>query len=402
MTIKSSSEILEVAKEVVDSGKKRYVEYNENEMIYDFRKTKLGLLREDFKNGNFGIISQLYYELNKGIYPNKPFQGMLIERLDKPNKPRMIKIPAVSDRIVYSLLLKKIEPLFNKDVQKYPIYGLKNKGVALAMRELKSVVKPEVVVLKLDFQSYFDTIPRAKLLDKLRKYKLSGEDLKLLKAAINAPTNVPKQPKSLALKHGHKFMPYETKIGLPQGCAFSPLLASVYALEIEEYLKQNNIVSIRYIDDIIIFTKTVDSAKEIYTNLKDISDGLGLILHPPKIGEVNDKSYISQANTALRFLGLDIFNGSTSLPEDKIKKFITVLEERLAENLTGEEDIRYRDSSIVSFIIGWTKYYRDHADDWSDKREMVLELAIKSVVNSAIKETTKTRFSLILKRELCK
>lgn len=402
MNVKSPVVLLNAAKEVVLGGKTRFVKYNENELIYDIKPTKLGELKKDLKNKDTRIIHQLYYELNKGAYPNKPFQGMLIERLDKPDKPRLIKVPAVSDRIVYTLLLKRIESFFEDDVKNYPIYGLTGKGVSLAIRKLVSVISDESVVLKLDFQSYFDTIPRGKLLEKMRRYKIGGEELRLIKAAINAPTNIPKTPRDLSKKHGHKFKPYETKIGLPQGCTFSPLLASIYALDVERYLKNNDIPSIRYIDDIIIIVESIDEARRIYKDLDVICTDLGLTIHKPKENEVNDKSYIAEANQPIRFLGLDICNGIATLPKDKMERFYTVLIERLSEKLTREDDLKYRDDCIRSFIVGWTRYYREHAEDWDGHKGEILEKAITIVNASDITDTTKTTFVLSLRKEFGK
>ena len=399
MSVKSPVVLLDIAKEVVLGGKTRFVTYNENELVYDIKPTKLGELKQDLKNKNTRAVSQLYYELNKGAYPNKPFQGMLIERLDKPGKPRLIKIPTVTDRIVYTLLLKRIEPFFEDDVKIYPIYGLTGKGVSLALRRLTSAINNDSIILKLDFQSYFDTIPRGKLLEKIRGYKVGGEELKLIKAAINAPTNIPKSPKDLSKKHGHKFKPYETKIGLPQGCAFSPLLASIYALDVEEYLKENNVFSIRYIDDIIVIVDSFDYAREIYKELNTICDGLGLSIHEPKENEVNDKSYIAKANQPIRFLGLDICNGTATLPQDKIDRFYKVLRERLSEKLVKEDDLKYRDDCIISFIIGWTRYYREHAEDWSNHKSKILDQAILIVNESDVLDSTKTKFVLSLRNE---
>lgn len=400
MSVKSPVVLLDIAKEVVLGGKTRFIKYNENELVYDRRPTKLGELKKDLENKNTRAVSTLYYELNKGIYPNNPFQGMLLERLDKPDKPRLIKIPAVTDRIVYTLLLKRIESFFEDDVKKYPIYGLTGKGVSLAIRGLTSGITSESWILKLDFQSYFDTIPRGKLLEKIRGYKVGGEELKLIKAAINAPTNIPKSP--LSKKHGYKFKPYETKIGLPQGCAFSPLLASIYALDVEKYLKENEIFSIRYIDDIIVVVDSLESARKIYEDLNTICDGLGLTIHKPKENEVNDKSYIAKADQPIRFLGLDICNGIATLPQDKMSRFYTVLAERLSERLVKEEDIKYRDDCIGSFITGWTRYYREHAEDWSSHKDEILEQSILIVNASDIPDSTKTRFILSLRKEFGK
>jgi len=403
MTVESRSELLAVSKEVIKGGKTRYIEYKENELAYEIRKTKLGSLRDELKSGNTEVISELYSQLNKGTYPNKPFQGMLIERLDKVDKPRMIKIPAVTDRIVYALLLKRIEPFFENDLAKYPIYGLKNKGVSLAISHLTNAISNESVVLKLDFQSYFDTISRSILMRTLRDYKLGGEELRLLKAAINAPTNLPKFPKDLSRKHAHKFKPYETKIGLPQGCAFSPLLASIYALDVEKYLKKRNVFSVRYIDDIIILVDSVDQAEEIYQDLKVICEAANLVIHEPLLNEVNDKSYISKADTEIRFLGLDVIDNQACLPEDKIVRFVQVLKERLSQELISRADIEYRNDCIVSFIIGWTKYYREHASDWGKKKEKILEFGLKLIDESTIiEDSTKNNFKGILIKEIRK
>lgn len=400
MSIDTALEVLDAAKKVVKKGKKAFVQLDSRELVYTKKSTKLGELAKDIKFKRYDVFFEMYHNLNKGTYPNYPFQGMLLERVDKPEKPRLIKIPAVYDRIVYSILLERIEPFFLADTKRYPIFGIKGKGVALALETLKKVIKSKKVVLKLDFQSYFDSIPRGQLMNIIRGYCLKGEEMRLIKSAINSPTKIPSRPKVLSQKYGHRFRPFEKKTGLPQGCAFSPLLASIYALDVEKYLETKNIFSIRYIDDIIILVDSFAEAEEVYLDIKNVCNKLGLSIHEPKKNEVNDKSYIVGSDQTIRFLGLDIQDGVIRLPEEKKVKAVERIKEKLSENLGNQEDINYRDSCIISFIIGWTKYYREHSDDWGLHKESIYSNFKKVIDSSEVSLSSKERIISVLDREV--
>ena len=111
----------------------------------------------------------------------------------------------------------------------------------------------------VDFSKAFDKVPRDILLQKLQNKGIDGRIFDIIKTLYMEDT--------ASVKIGKKFSdPFETNIGVRQGCVLSPLLFNIFLSDLEILLqnigdnaKINNsmeISCIMWADDILIFSET--------------------------------------------------------------------------------------------------------------------------------------------------
>ena len=140
----------------------------------------------------------------------------------------------------------------------------------------------------VDFQKAFDSIPRYKLFEKLKKHKITGNFFNTL---LDMYTD-----DSSCIKIGDKMTnTFVCNQGVKQGCILSPTLFNVYLSDLPKVLSQSkndpitiienkNIGCIIWADDVLLLSKTEAGLKgmledlEIYTN----ENGLKLNLNKTK------------------------------------------------------------------------------------------------------------------------
>ncbi len=75
----------------------------------------------------------------------------------------------------------------------------------------------------------------------------------------------------------------KTDLGSPQGGVISPLLANIYLDEFDQEMKRRNIRIVRYADDILLFGRTYQEAKEYQQIATDfLEKNLRLVVNKQK------------------------------------------------------------------------------------------------------------------------
>ena len=129
-------------------------------------------------------------------------------------------------------------------------------------------------------------------------------------------------------------VPSAIRKGIPQGCAYSPLLANFYALELDEYVSKKNLVSFRYLDDMMIFLESEEETKSVFEGLKLVAKNLNLKIHEID-KKTKNKTYIQQSNHTFEYLGIEIMSdGSFKIPLAKIKKEVTLIKTGIFNRVT--------------------------------------------------------------------
>jgi RNA-directed DNA polymerase len=90
--------------------------------------------------------------------------------------------------------------------------------------------------------------------------------------------------------------------GVSRGCLLSPILGALYLKALDDHFVDKNLYYVRYMDDILILTKTR------WQNRKAIKQ-LNQILNQLKVKKYPDKTYIGKIEHGFDFLGYH-FNGN--------------------------------------------------------------------------------------------
>ncbi|MHB9128433.1 MAG: group II intron reverse transcriptase/maturase, partial [Candidatus Humimicrobiaceae bacterium] len=170
-----------------------------------------------------------------------PLRNRRKEIPKESGKVRVLRIPAIRDRVVQGAIKLILEPIFEADFCDGS-YGYRPKRSAHAAvnRVSEAVINGKTKVIDVDLEAYFDNVGHDILLGKVAQRVDDDKVMRLLKLILKA----------------------NAKRGLAQGGVISPLLANIYLNEIDKMLekakevtsrgKYTNIEYARFADDLVI------------------------------------------------------------------------------------------------------------------------------------------------------
>ena len=137
---------------------------------------------EEFGRNLEANLEKLSRSLAEGTYRPQAIRRKLITKLGSKEK-RPLGIPTVRDRVAQGALRAVLEPIFERDFAAQS-YGFRPKrGCKDALRRVDALLTAGYHwVVDADLKSYFDTIPHAKLLDRVREKVADSQVLGLLEA----------------------------------------------------------------------------------------------------------------------------------------------------------------------------------------------------------------------------
>lgn len=203
-------------------------------------------------------------------------------------KARTITPIHIKDRVIQKVLCDYcLVPILSRTLIYDNGASLKDKGVLFARKRiehhLRNAIKEfgnDFYVLSFDFKNYFNSIPHSTCRKLLRRYIRNEELVNITMDMIKSHHKVrickikDKQEKELMLQ---KLDNDELK-GICLGSQVSQIMALLVANDIDHYIKDVKRCKyyVRYMDDGNVFLKTKEELKELFENMKKISDSLGL------------------------------------------------------------------------------------------------------------------------------
>ena len=186
------------------------------------------------------FLAQLRDELVTRTY--RPLRTRRVEiPKDDGKRVRILRVPAIRDRVVQGALKLIVEPIFEADFHDGSYgYRPKRKAHDAVARVTIAILTGKTQVIDLDLAAYFDSVRHDLLLGKVARRIQDKEILHLLKGMLTA----------------------SGKRGVPQGGVISPLLSNVYLTEVDAMLERAKAVThngahtyveyARYADDLAI------------------------------------------------------------------------------------------------------------------------------------------------------
>jgi RNA-directed DNA polymerase len=162
------------------------------------------------------FLAELRAELVARTYRPLRYRRVEIGK-DDGKQVRILRIPAIRDRVVQGALKLIIEPIFEADFHDGS-YGYRPKrtaGEAVA-RVAEAIVKNKTRVIDLDLAAYFDSVRQDLLFAKVARRIRDAEILHLIRLVVKAAG----------------------KRGVPQGGVISPLLSNIYLTEVDAMLER--------------------------------------------------------------------------------------------------------------------------------------------------------------------
>lgn len=129
-------------------------------------------------------LAQLATQLRDGTYRPQPIRRTWI---DKPGsrEQRPLGIPTVRDRIVQTAMRLVLEPIFERTFAAQSCGFRPRRGCKDALRRVVGLLQAGATwVVDVDLRHYFDTIPHAALLQRVREQVADGRVLARLEAFL--------------------------------------------------------------------------------------------------------------------------------------------------------------------------------------------------------------------------
>ena len=187
------------------------------------------------------------------------------------NQERPLGIPAVRDRIVQTALRMVIEPIFEHHFAEHS-YGFRpGRGCKDALRRVQTLLDEGCTwIVDADLKSYFDTIPKDRLMRRVEERLADGRVLALLRNYLDQEV----------MEELTRHEP--TDRGTPQGAVISPLLANIYLDPLDHLLADSGVEMVRYADDFVLLCRSEEAAKAALARVQTWVGENGLTLHPGK------------------------------------------------------------------------------------------------------------------------
>jgi RNA-directed DNA polymerase len=327
-------------------------------------------------------LVELCDEINKGNYRPRRSITFIV---DKPVL-REIFAAEFRDRVVHHLLIKKLNPLFEKEFINDSYACRTGKGTHFGISRVDSFIrkcsenyKKDCFILKLDVSGFFMHINRDILYERLSKFindKYHDADkqivLALCKIVIfNDPT---KNCFIKGKKHDWENLPDNKSLfnspvnsGLPIGNLTSQIFANFYMNSFDHYIKSKLGTRYygRYVDDFIIVHKEKDYLTSLIPVIKEyLNADLQLTLHPNKI-------YLEHYRKGVQFLGVVIKPGRTYIASRTAGNFKAAIEKQNNIARMGKPSITQQSTflSTMNSYLGIMKHYNTY---WV-RKEMIYD-----------------------------
>jgi RNA-directed DNA polymerase len=282
-------------------------------------------------------LKRLSEELRAGSY--RP-QAIRRHYIPKPGSAEMrpLGIPTVRDRVVQTALRMVLEPIFERDFAPHS-YGFRpGRGCKDALRRVDGLLKAGYVhIVDADLKSYFDTIPKDRLLALVGQKVSDGRLLALVEAFLEQGV----------LDGLEEWTPEQ---GTPQGAVCSPLLSNIYLDPLDHLMAEQGFEMVRYADDYVVLCRSSQEAAAALAVVQQWTVQAGLTLHPTKTRLVNAQ------DDGFEFLGYRFAAGRRRPRAKSLKKLKDMV--RAKTKRTAGHSLSQIIETLNPTLRGWFEYFK--------------------------------------------
>jgi RNA-directed DNA polymerase len=292
---------------------------------------------ERFAKEKDANLRRLSEELRKGSY--RP-QQIRRHYIPKPGSKEMrpLGIPTVRDRTVQTALRMVLEPIFERDFAAHS-YGFRpNRGCKDALRRVQELLNAGYnIIVDVDLKSYFDTIPKDRLMALIRQKVADARILALIESFLEQ-----------GVLDGNK--EWTPEQGTPQGAVVSPLLSNIYLDPLDHLMAEQGFEMVRYADDFVVMCRTLEEATAALALVAGWTASAGLTLHPTKTRLVDERK------DGFDFLGYHFEAGKRWPRSKSLKKFRDTI--RAKTKRSSGRSMSQTIADVNRTLRGWFEYFK--------------------------------------------
>jgi RNA-directed DNA polymerase len=231
-----------------------------------------------------------------------------------------------------------IEPIFERDFAEHS-YGFRpGRGCKDALRRVDGLLKRGYAfVVDADLKGYFDSIPHARLMARLKEKIADGPVLSLIERFL----------KATILDGMEEWSP---ATGAPPGAVLSPLLSNIYLDPLDHLVARSGFAMVRYADDFVILCRTPEEASRALELVRTWVSENGLTLHPTKTKVVDARA------VGFDFLGYHFESGTRRPREKSLAKLKETI--RAKTRRTNGDSLAQVITSLNRALRGWFEYFK--------------------------------------------
>lgn len=292
-------------------------------------------------------LEHLSESLRNGTYLPQAIRRV---HIPKPGSKEMrpLGIPTVRDRVVQAALRNVLEPIFERDFAERS-YGFRpGRGCKDALRRVDALLRQGYTwVVDADLQSYFDTIPHGRLMDRVQEKVTDGRVLELVEQFL----------KQSVLETAKSWTPVS---GSPQGAVISPLLSNIYLDPLDHLMAGEGVEMVRYADDFVLLCRNEQEAKRALEQVRQWTAQAGLTLHPTKTRIVD-----ATRRGGFDFLGYHFERGHRWPRKKSIQRLREAI--RAQTPRTSGRSLEAIIAGANRTLKGWFGYFQ-HSNRWTFPR----------------------------------
>ena len=305
-------------------------------------------------------FDRLHRALRDGTYRPQAIRRVWVPKPGRRER-RPLGIPTVRDRVVQTALRMALEPIFERDFAEHS-YGFRPKrGAKDALRRVDRLLKAGYAwVVDADLRRYFDTIPRDRLMERVRAKVSDGRVLALLEAYLGQDV----------LDGAASWTP---DAGTPQGAVISPLLSNIYLDPLDHQMAEQGYEMVRYADDFVLLCRSEAEAREALAAVAAWVAEAGLALHPDKTRIVD-----TAAPGGFDFLGYHFERGARWPRRRSLAKLKDTI--RAKTRRTNGHSLRAIIASVNRTLRGWYEYFKHSHRFVFDTLDKWVRMRLRSVL----------------------
>ena len=279
-------------------------------------------------------ISKLRQMLLEGRYYPQPVQ---CHEIPKPTGgTRRIGIPEPVDRIVGTAISRVLQIHSEKYALGEECYAYRpgRSAPQAAYATWQKLREGYKWAVKVDLSKYFDTIDHDILLQTVAtKLKPDQATLQLINRILKAGSMWKGQ-----------FQP--SRCGVPQGGVCSPVLSNLFGAVLDEALRKQGVIFVRYADDILVLARNREECEKQRDIIEVETRKLNLTLN-------REKTVISKLRN-ITFLNYAFRKSGVGIPQGAYMRLSGNLKQEVMKWESGIDRIDH----AVKIVCGWLNYYR--------------------------------------------